>query len=84
MMHKDEEKKMEKEYSFEAALKKLEEIVERLESGELSLQEMVSNFEEGMKLSLYCKKILIEVQGKVEKIIDENGIIKTEEFPNRF
>jgi len=34
-----------------------------------------------MRLSQHCKKILNEVQGKVEKIIDENGIIKMEDFP---
>jgi len=79
-MEKKDEKGKE-DYSFEEALKRLEEIVEKLESGELSLQEMVTNFEEGMRLSRHCKKILNEVQGKVEKIIDENGIIKMEDFP---
>jgi len=79
-MEKKDEKGKE-DYSFEEALKRLEEIVEKLESGELSLQEMVTNFEEGMRLSQHCKKILNEVQGKVEKIIDENGIIKMEDFP---
>lgn len=62
------------EMKFESAMARLEEIVERLESGELSLEESLSAFEEGIKLSKICAKILDEAERKVEILMrNEDG-----------
>jgi exodeoxyribonuclease VII small subunit len=52
--------------TFETQLKALEKIVERLENGELSLEESVQLFEEGLKLSTACKKELEAAEGKIQ------------------
>ncbi|MBL7170505.1 MAG: exodeoxyribonuclease VII small subunit [Candidatus Omnitrophica bacterium] len=51
---------------FEQALKRLEEIVEELEKGNLSLDESLKRYEEGIKLSRFCTKKLEETERKVE------------------
>ncbi|HGE69754.1 TPA: exodeoxyribonuclease VII small subunit [Candidatus Poribacteria bacterium] len=60
------------EMKFETAMAKLEEIVEKLESGELSLEESLSAFEEGIKLSKICAKILNDAERKVEILMKSN------------
>ena len=57
---------------FEEAIKKLEEISKELESGELGLDESVNKFEEGMKLSKVCTKMLNEAEKKINILIN-NG-----------
>lgn len=67
--------------SFEEALQKLEQIVEKLESGDLKLDESLELFEEGVRLSRLCQKKLEEAQGKIEKLVSEkDGEIETEPF----
>ncbi len=69
--------------SFEESLKKLETIVDKLEKGDLSLEESLKLFEEGVGLSATCKKELEEAEGKVETLIKRrDGSFKTEPFPN--
>ncbi len=69
--------------SFEESLKKLETIVDKLEKGDLSLEESLRLFEEGVGLSATCKKELEEAEGKVETLIKQrDGSFKTEPFPN--
>ncbi len=58
--------------SFEEQLTALETVVERLERGELSLDESVRLFEEGVKLSNACKKELETAEGKIQVLV-ENG-----------
>lgn len=68
-------------FTFEEALKELEEIVEQLESGEITLDGAVSAYERGAKLKNVCQKHLNDARIKVEKIKeDEKGHISTEEF----
>ncbi len=69
---------MEDEISFEEALKRLEEIVSSLETGQLSLDESLSVFEEGIRLSRLCNKKLVETKQKVEKLTEKNGKLFTE------
>ncbi|MDQ1327976.1 MAG: exodeoxyribonuclease small subunit [Candidatus Poribacteria bacterium] len=57
---------MTEEIKFEDALTRLEEIVEKLEEGNLPLEESLSAFEEGIKLSRVCAKLLNEAERKVE------------------
>ena len=54
--------------SFEAALKRLEEIVRRLESGEASLDESIDLYSEGDRLKQQCEARLQAMQARIEKI----------------
>lgn len=61
------------EVKFENALKKLENIVEALERGDLSLDESLKKYEEGMKLAKICTKKLEEAERKVEVLVKSEG-----------
>jgi exodeoxyribonuclease VII small subunit len=68
--------------SFEESLKKLESIVDKLEKGDLSLEESLKLFEEGVGLSATCKKEIEAAEGKVQMLIKQrDGSLKTEPFP---
>ena len=72
---------MPKKSSFEKALNRLEEIVNQLESGELSLDESLKIFQEGIELSRFCTKKLQDAETKVKKLIkDSSGKFKLEDF----
>ena len=69
MAKKDVEKK-----KFEEAVEELEKVVERLESGELSLEEALAAFEDGVKLVNLCNQKLTEVEKKIELLVkDKEG-----------
>ena len=77
----NDKKKKVKEISFEDSLKKIEEIVEELEKGELSLDEALKLYEEGMEFSDKCMEKLNESKQRVEKITKEgNNKYHTEPF----
>ncbi|MBQ2898307.1 MAG: exodeoxyribonuclease VII small subunit [Oscillospiraceae bacterium] len=59
---------MKKELNFEEALEKLAEINEKLESEEISLDESVKLFKEGIELSRLCQKKLDEAKLEIQKI----------------
>ena len=59
--------------TFEELLNKLQQTVESLESGKLSLEESVKKYQEGINLSLECKKHLDEAKQVIVKKVDENG-----------
>ena len=59
--------------SFENALEKLEGHVRTLEQGELTLDESLAIFEEGMKLARFCGKKLDEAEQKIEILVVKNG-----------
>ncbi len=59
--------------SFEDRLTALEAVVERLERGELSLEESVKLFEEGMHLSNACKLELEQAEGKIQVLVETQG-----------
>lgn len=66
---------------FEKAFQQLEEIVKRLESEELPLDESLHLFEQGIALSRLCHKRLEEVEKKIELILaDAKGQPRTEPF----
>ncbi len=60
------------EKKFEEAMERLEQIVESLESGNLSLEESLKIFEEGMSLVNFCSKKLEEAEQKVTILIKES------------
>jgi exodeoxyribonuclease VII small subunit len=62
---------------FEKQLTALEAVVERLERGDLSLEESVRLFEEGLKLSNACKKELEAAEGRIQLLVEQrNGAMK--------
>jgi exodeoxyribonuclease VII small subunit len=76
--------------TFEAALQKLETIVQRLEKGELTLEESLALYEEGIRLSRLCHSKLEEAEGKIEQLVkdsrgdvvlDAQGKPRTKPFP---
>jgi exodeoxyribonuclease VII small subunit len=54
---------------FEDALKVLEDIVDKLESGNLGLEESICLFEQGVELSLYCQMQLQKAEGRIQRLI---------------
>jgi exodeoxyribonuclease VII small subunit len=68
--------------SFEATMKRLSEIVTKLERGDLPLEESVTLFEEGVVLSSRCQEKLDSAQKRVEELlaVDEQGRSKRVPF----
>ena len=67
----------EKDNNFEDNLKKLETIVDRLESGDIGLEESVKLYEEGMKIKKICDKKLKDIEMQIKKIkIEDNKVVK--------
>jgi len=69
--------KEKKEPKFEEALQRLEKIVEELEGGELSLEDSLKRYEEGVHLSKLCAKRLEEAKKKIELLMKEDGRLFT-------
>ena len=69
---------------FEKKLGRLEQIVQKMEKGDLGLEESLTLFEEGVKLSRECHGQLNVAQEKVKKLVavDSEGNIVTEDFTN--
>ena len=66
---------------FETALKKLEDVVRKLEGGELSLDDSLKAFEEGVKLAGFCSSKLNEAEKRVELLIKQkDGTFSREKF----
>jgi exodeoxyribonuclease VII small subunit len=67
-----------KSFPFESTLKKLEAIVEQMESGDLTLEESLRAFEEGIQLTRACQQALTEAQQQINVLIEKNGTLATE------
>lgn len=65
-------KKAKDDFVFEDELNKLENIVKSLENGKISLEESIRLYEEGIKISVRCSKVLEEAKQKIEIIKSEN------------
>ena len=59
--------------NFEASLKKLEQLVTEMESGQLPLDDMMTRFEEGRKLVAECTAELESVRLRIEKVVSAPG-----------
>ena len=70
----------EQNYPFEKSLEKLEKLVERMEEGDLPLEESLKTFEEGIKLTRACQQALAKAEQKVKLLIEENGQLSEEAF----
>lgn len=69
-----------KEVNFEETMKELEEIATELEKGNLSLEESVSKFEEGMRLSKQCNDMIEKAEKKITILLQKDGKIEEENF----
>jgi exodeoxyribonuclease VII small subunit len=66
---------------FETSLKKLEEIVKRMETGSLTLEDSLKAFEEGVKYAAFCSGKLDEAERRVEILLKQkDGSLKRESF----
>jgi exodeoxyribonuclease VII small subunit len=68
------------EMNFEDKLSELETIVEKLEKGQLSLDDSLELFEHGIILSRECNAILKNARQKVEKLIEDDNNLNSEDF----
>lgn len=66
--------------NFESNMENLEKIVTQLENGDLNLDESISKFEEGIKISKECNKILEEAEKKITILLEKDGKIEEENF----
>ena len=66
--------------NFEDNMENLEKIVTELEKGELNLDDSISKFEEGIKISKECNKILEEEEKKITILLEKDGNIEEENF----
>lgn len=71
---------MEEKASFEETIKQLELIANELEKGDLNLDESVSKFEQGMKLSKDCSEILENAEKRISILIKKDDVVEEENF----
>jgi exodeoxyribonuclease VII small subunit len=63
--------------SFENSMRELEEIVQKLEQGDVPLEEAIEMFQEGMKLSKDCHERLQKVEKQMTEVLSEDGKLST-------
>jgi len=65
---------------FEDSLEQLEAIVAKMEKGELSLEQSLEAFEEGVKLTRTCQQTLRKAEQRVHELLEENGELTQKPF----
>lgn len=65
---------------FEQSLTQLEAVVERMEQGDLPIEEALKAFEEGVKLTRECQEILDQTEQKVQVLVEQQGEMKARPF----
>jgi exodeoxyribonuclease VII small subunit len=73
-------KRSQKTPDFETALAELEALVEKMEQGDLSLDESLAQFERGVQLTRSCQKALKEAEQKVQLLLEKDGQKSLEPF----
>lgn len=71
---------MSKTPNFEQSLATLETIVQKMEKGELNLEDALKQYENGMALIKTCQQTLTKAQQRIQLVIENNGTITTTEF----
>lgn len=69
-----------KKIDFEASLQQLERLVDQMEEGDLSLEDSLKAFENGVKLTRDCQQALQEAEQKVQLLVEQNGELVTQPF----
>ncbi|KEI70344.1 exodeoxyribonuclease VII small subunit [Endozoicomonas elysicola] len=67
-------------FAFEQSLAELETLVQKMESGDMSLEASLKAFEQGIRLTRDCQKALTDSEQKVQKLLEQNGELTTEPF----
>ncbi len=67
-------------FAFEQSLAELETLVQKMESGDMSLEASLKAFEQGIRLTRDCQKALTDAEQKVQKLLEQNGELTTEPF----
>ena len=65
---------------FEESMEQLEKIVAELESGELSLEDSIARYEEGMKLQRRLTEVLNQAEKRIERLVEKGGTPTTEDM----
>lgn len=65
---------------FEDALEKLEDIVRKMEAGDMPLDETLKSFEEGIKLIRFCSSKLEETERRVETLLEKENSLQVKRF----
>lgn len=68
---------------FEESLKQLEEIVNKMEQGQLSLEESLGAFEQGIKLTRQCQSTLKQAEQRVAKLLPKEDSYELDEFEDK-
>ncbi|UOQ93695.1 exodeoxyribonuclease VII small subunit [Halobacillus shinanisalinarum] len=63
----------ESELTFEQAMEQLEELVEKLEAGDVPLEKAIQYYQDGMKLSKLCNEKLGRVEEQMQQVLNEHG-----------
>lgn len=66
--------------SFEDNMESLEKIVSELEKGDLNLDDSIAKFEDGIKISKECNKILEEAEKKITILLEKDGEVEEKNF----
>ncbi len=74
------QKKEETPPGFEESLAQLEVLVRQLEDGDLKLEEALTAFEEGIRLSRHCQQVLQSAEQRVNKLVSDEGTLKEVPF----
>ncbi len=69
-----------KKLNFEKALANLEKLVEEMEQGELSMEDMLKRFEKGIALTTECQQALQKAELKVKELVEKNGKLLEKDF----
>ncbi|ORU93803.1 MAG: exodeoxyribonuclease VII small subunit [Cycloclasticus sp. symbiont of Bathymodiolus heckerae] len=69
-----------KKLDLESSLQSLEDLVDRMENGGLTLEESLKEFEQGIKLIQTCQKSLTEAEQKVEILLSKSALAKPVDF----
>ena len=69
-----------KSFNFEKSLAELEKLVETMENGEISLEESLKHFENGISLTRACQQALEEAEQKVKILMEKDGQASLKEF----
>ncbi|MCT4783688.1 MULTISPECIES: exodeoxyribonuclease VII small subunit [Exiguobacterium] len=73
--------KKQEDQTFETALARLEEIVAKLEAGEVALEEAMTLYEEGVRLSAFCQAKLAAAEKKMDEILELDGTLREKGGP---
>ena len=69
-----------KKIDFEASLGQLEKLVAQMEAGDLTLEQSLKAFEEGVKLTRQCQQTLAQAEQRVLLLMEQNGELVTQPF----